>query len=282
MRCCVLLLLLVAGCVFPAMAEPRPLSVKEVSLMLRAGCSSEQVVAELKARGIIDAPDAATANSLGNFGASAALIAGLTSGVWKVDAAAAERAQAEATDESNRQEKEAERIFRDATVAVRAQHLEAAVAAAKRPPLMESLASKLVACHDGAVAPIDPAGEARKTLIAFYFSAHWCPPCRRFTPQLVDFYNRVAPQHPEFEIVFVSFDRSRGEWEDYLREAQMPWPAIDYAQTEMLTGLKRICGDAIPSLVLLDGTGRILDNSYDNGKYAGPQKVVATLEKIFR
>ncbi len=27
-----------------------------------------------------------------------------------------------------------------------------------------------------------------KDIIAFYFSAHWCPPCRAFTPILKDFY----------------------------------------------------------------------------------------------
>ena len=26
---------------------------------------------------------------------------------------------------------------------------------------------------------------------AIYFSAHWCPPCRGFTPMLTEFYNTV-------------------------------------------------------------------------------------------
>ena len=30
---------------------------------------------------------------------------------------------------------------------------------------------------------------ADKKLIGFYFSAHWCPPCRLFTPVLAEFYN---------------------------------------------------------------------------------------------
>ena len=28
-----------------------------------------------------------------------------------------------------------------------------------------------------------------KKIICYYFSAHWCPPCRNFTPILQDFYN---------------------------------------------------------------------------------------------
>ena len=30
---------------------------------------------------------------------------------------------------------------------------------------------------------------ADKKIIAFYFSAHWCPPCRLFTPVLAEFYS---------------------------------------------------------------------------------------------
>jgi nucleoredoxin len=29
---------------------------------------------------------------------------------------------------------------------------------------------------------------ADKKVVAFYFSAHWCPPCRAFTPVLKKFY----------------------------------------------------------------------------------------------
>ena len=28
-----------------------------------------------------------------------------------------------------------------------------------------------------------------KKIICFYFSSHWCPPCRDFTPILADFYS---------------------------------------------------------------------------------------------
>ena len=31
-------------------------------------------------------------------------------------------------------------------------------------------------------------GIAGKNIVCLYFSAHWCPPCRAFTPVLKDFY----------------------------------------------------------------------------------------------
>ena len=31
----------------------------------------------------------------------------------------------------------------------------------------------------------------QKSVVFFYFSAHWCPPCRVFTPNLKTFYDVI-------------------------------------------------------------------------------------------
>merc|ERR1712232_235192 len=62
-----------------------------------------------------------------------------------------------------------------------------------------------------------------KTL-GLYFSAHWCPPCRGFTPKLSETYKKVKAEHPNFEIVFVSSDRDQESWKEYYDS--MPWLAI--------------------------------------------------------
>ena len=48
---------------------------------------------------------------------------------------------------------------------------------------------------------------ASKKSVALYFSAHWCPPCRGFTPVAGDFYKSVAATDASaFEVIFVSSD----------------------------------------------------------------------------
>jgi nucleoredoxin len=56
--------------------------------------------------------------------------------------------------------------------------------------------------------------------VGIYFSAHWCPPCRDLTPVSPEFYNKHH-QAKNFEIIFVSSDKSGGEFEEYYNE--MPW-----------------------------------------------------------
>ena len=48
---------------------------------------------------------------------------------------------------------------------------------------------------------------AGKTAVGLYFSAHWCPPCRMYTPKLAEQYAKLVAAGKPFEIVFVSSDR---------------------------------------------------------------------------
>ena len=52
------------------------------------------------------------------------------------------------------------------------------------------------------------------------------PPYRKFTPVLVDFYNKQNRLGAAFELVFVSSDRSEDDMADYMSEYDMIWPAF--------------------------------------------------------
>merc|ERR1711874_269399 len=70
-----------------------------------------------------------------------------------------------------------------------------------------------------------PTSEALKDkeVVAIYFSAHWCPPCRNFTPVLAEKYKELQACGKSFEIVFASSDRTVESFGEYYET--MPWLA---------------------------------------------------------
>ena len=64
-------------------------------------------------------------------------------------------------------------------------------------------------------------------VVGIYFSAHWCPPCRGFTPELVKFYN-ANHEGKNFEIIFVSSDRDEKSFKEYYND--MPWLALAFSE----------------------------------------------------
>ncbi|XP_058194947.1 probable nucleoredoxin 1 [Rhododendron vialii] len=90
--------------------------------------------------------------------------------------------------------------------------------------------------------------------ILLYFSAHWCPPCRAFTPKLVEIYHQIKAKDDAFELIFISSDRDQTSFEEYF--SQMPWLAIPFEddRKEYLDRIFKVQG--IPMLVAIGPTGR--------------------------
>merc|ERR1740129_100852 len=73
---------------------------------------------------------------------------------------------------------------------------------------------------------------AGKKAVCIYFSAHWCPPCRGFTPVLAEAYE--AQGDKDVEVVFVSSDGSEDGFNEYYE--LMPWVAIPFASLPEFKG----------------------------------------------
>ena len=115
---------------------------------------------------------------------------------------------------------------------------------------------------------------------AIYFSAKWCPPCRRFTPELVKFYKANREGRPNFEVVFVSSDRGPEAMADYMKSYDMPWPVLKFSEKNRTEAVTRYAGSGIPCLVVVDGKGKVISDSFVNGDYVGPYKVLEELDDL--
>merc|ERR1712045_876354 len=93
-------------------------------------------------------------------------------------------------------------------------------------------------------------------VIAIYFSAHWCPPCRGFTPILKDFYEEVEDEG--VEIIFVSCDRSKADMISYVKESHGDWFGVEHGSDLVEELSKKFGVSGIPYLVVLKSDGTII------------------------
>jgi len=93
--------------------------------------------------------------------------------------------------------------------------------------------------------------------VGIYFSAHWCPPCKGFTPKLAKWYTDNL-KAKGMEIVFVSSDKDEGAFSEYF--AEMPWLALPFSDRDRKAKLsKKYKVQGIPTFVVLDGaTGELI------------------------
>lgn len=126
----------------------------------------------------------------------------------------------------------------------------------KDTELIRGGAGASASSSDGAI-PVKASSLEGKTLL-LYFSAHWCPPCRRFTPVLAKLYDKLkADGEHDFECIFVSLDNDEGQFDEYVSE--MPWLAVPYALNDERRDLSQKYGArGIPHLVVCDTDGSII------------------------
>lgn len=98
----------------------------------------------------------------------------------------------------------------------------------------------------------------RVTLIDCW--ASWCGPCRSAIPAVKALYDRY--DRDRFDIISISLDSKKENWQKALEEEKMPWPQFiaDNKGYEQLTSRYNI--SSIPNLILIDGEGRVVCNTF--------------------
>ena len=106
--------------------------------------------------------------------------------------------------------------------------------------------------------PADPADLEGK-FIGLYFSASWCPPCRAFTPRLVEFADRLRAEGKPFALVLVGCDENRDAALEYMKSHDMTgWLVPPESDARKRLG-RLLHVEYIPKLVILDPGTRIID-----------------------
>jgi len=123
-------------------------------------------------------------------------------------------------------------------------------------PMVDLLGSTLLS-KEGEVST---ASALQGKYCGLYFSAHWCPPCRSFTPELAKAYATYQKAGKPFEVVFVSSDQDQAAFDEYY--AEQPWKALPYTSRDVKQRLSQKYGvRGIPTLVILSPSGEVVTTS---------------------
>jgi thiol-disulfide isomerase/thioredoxin len=140
---------------------------------------------------------------------------------------------------------------------------------------------KLIKITDGKIKMVPKGALAKKKIFAFYYSADWCPPCHVFTPELNSEYVKLRAQYPEFELIFVSRDRSEKDMKEYMASAKMPYPAIEYEKLKRLDQINRLASQGFPYLLVTDANGKELIGK-GREDWADPYEVLPQLKSLLQ
>lgn len=128
------------------------------------------------------------------------------------------------------------------------------------PPLHEVLRGVELQGEDGGKLYEDLPADAVRV---FYFAAHWCPPCRAFSPGLCSAVAAVRKRRTKYantQLILVSSDRSEPSYNRTVQSVSsvealsVPWSAAE-ARASLPSALGV---GGIPALVITDATGKIL------------------------
>lgn len=124
-----------------------------------------------------------------------------------------------------------------------------------------------------------PSSLKNSGLFFLYFSASWCPPCRKFTPKLIDFYNLSKSSQKDLEIILVGLDETQEAHSEYF--SKMPWLGLPYSEKSLIESLTtKYSIRTIPTLLMVSQSGELLYNDCRHRVETEPQEAYDNLVKI--
>ncbi len=100
-------------------------------------------------------------------------------------------------------------------------------------------------------------------IIGLYFSGNYCPSCKYFTPKLIEIYNEIKKDYNNFEIIFISSDKTMEDYLNYYNE--MPWYSLPYKKRDLKEALcNQFNVKTIPSLIFFNKEGKIIESEGRN------------------
>ena len=133
--------------------------------------------------------------------------------------------------------------------------------------MAELLPSRILNNKGKSVSSSELAGK----VVGFYFSAHWCPPCRAFTPSLVDFRDK---NNDDFEVVFVSSDRSPDAQMSYMEEANMKWYTLEHRSQDANKLSQKFGIRGIPALIIVSPDGETITTNGRGEVSSNPSQAI--------
>tara|TARA_Y100000022_G_C13131305_1_gene320527 strand:- start:191 stop:706 length:516 start_codon:yes stop_codon:yes gene_type:complete len=112
--------------------------------------------------------------------------------------------------------------------------------------------------------------------VGIYFSAHWCPPCRTFTPNLVKFRDK---NKKNFEVVFVSSDRNTKAQMDYMKETDMKWYTLPHRSDAANALAKKFEVRGIPALIIVSEDGKTITKNGRGDVSSNPKGALKNWQK---
>ena len=139
-------------------------------------------------------------------------------------------------------------------------------------------ATNLVVLKGDKLVPFKTTRFLKAPFTVLYFSAGWCPDCRKFSPALVEAYDHQPKKAQRFEVVLLSRDKTEAAMIKYMATDKMRWPALAFGKLETAEDLNSFySGHGIPCLSVLDARGNLVLQSKSD---QDAREILAELQRL--